>query len=88
MRRLSLVNLETLCWIARLGTFTAAAQRLNTTQPAVSKRVRELEQALRVQLFRRQGRKMELTIQGRDLVQRSQPLLNGLEDLVDRKSVV
>ena len=53
MRRLSLVNLETLCWIARLGTFTAAAQRLNTTQPAVSKRVRELEQALRVQLFRR-----------------------------------
>ena len=82
MRRLSLVNLETLCWIARLGTFTAAAQRLNTTQPAVSKRVRELEQALRVQLFRRQGRKMELTIQGRDLVQRSQPLLNGLEDLV------
>jgi len=82
MRRLSLVNLETLCWIARLGTFTAAAQRLNTTQPAISKRVKELEQALRVTLFHRQGRKMELTIQGRDLVQRSQPLLERLEDVV------
>ena len=82
MRRLSLVNLETLCWIARLGTFTAAAQRLNTTQPAISKRVKELEQALRVRLFHRQGRKMELTIQGRDLVQRSQPLLERLEDVV------
>ena len=46
MRRLSLTNLETLCWIARLGTFTAAAERLNTTQPAVSNRVKELEQAI------------------------------------------
>lgn len=82
MRRLSLTNLETLCWIARLGTFTAAAERLHTTQPAVSSRVRELEQALGVRLFHRQGRKMELTIQGRDLVQRSQPLLNRLEDVV------
>lgn len=82
MRRPTLINLETLCWIARLGTFTAAAQRLNTTQPAVSKRIKDLEQALGVRLFHRQGRKMELTIQGRDLVQRSQPLLNRLEDVV------
>ena len=82
MRRLSLTNLETLCWIARLGSFTAAAQRLNTTQPAISGRVRELEQSLRVQLFRRQGRKMELTILGRELVERSQPLIDRLEDVV------
>ena len=82
MRRLSLTNLETLCWIARLGTFTAAAERLHTSQPAISNRVKELEQALGVRLFHRQGRKMELTIQGRDLVQRSQPLLNRLEDVV------
>lgn len=82
MRRLSLTNLETLCWIARLGTFTAAAQQLNTTQPAISARVRELEQSLRVKLFHRQGRRMELTILGRELVERSQPLLNRLEDVV------
>ena len=82
MRRLSLTNLETLCWIARLGSFTAAAQRMNTTQPAISGRVRELEQSLRVKLFHRQGRKMELTILGRDLVERAQPLLNQIEDVV------
>lgn len=82
MRRLSLTNLETLCWIARLGTFTAAAQRLNTTQPAISSRVKELEQALRVKLFHRQGRRMELTSLGRELVERSQPLLHRLEDVV------
>lgn len=82
MSRLSLVNLETLCWIARLGTFTAAAQRLNTTQPAISNRVRELEHRLGVRLFQRRGRKMELTIQGRHLVDQAQPLLLRLEDLV------
>ena len=82
MRRLSLTNLETLCWFARLGSFTAAAQRMNTTQPAISGRVKELEQSLRVKLFHRQGRRMELTILGRELVERAQPLLNRLEDVV------
>lgn len=82
MSRVTLINLETLCTIARLGSFTAAADRLNATQPAISKRVRDLEQALGVPLFRRQGRRMELTIQGRELVQRAQPLLSGLEEVV------
>ena len=82
MNRISLTNLETLCSIARLGSFTAAALRLNTTQPAISQRVKELEQSLGVRLFHRQGRRMELTIQGRDLVERAEPLLNRLEDVV------
>jgi DNA-binding transcriptional LysR family regulator len=82
MRRLSLTNLETLCWIARLGSFTATADRLNTTQPAISGRVKELEQALGVALFQRRGRRMELTIRGRELVERAQPLLNQIEDVV------
>ena len=81
MSRVTIVNLETLCWIARLGTFTAAAEHLNTTQPAISKRVKDLEDALGVGLFHRQGRRMELTIQGRDLVERAQPLLTRLKDV-------
>lgn len=80
MKRISLTNLETLCWIARLGSFSAAADRLNTTQPAISGRVRDLEQSLNVRLFQRQGRRMALTSQGRELVERAQPLLNRLED--------
>lgn len=81
MRRLSLTNLETLCWIARLGTFTAAARRLHTTQPTISGRVRELEESLGVPLFQRRGRNSELTIQGRELVQRAEPVLRKIEDL-------
>lgn len=82
MRKPSLTNLETLCWIARLGSFTAAAQRLNTTQPAISRRVRELEDQFGVALFQRQGRRMELTVKARDLVKRAQPLLGQLDNLV------
>lgn len=82
MPKPNLTHLETLCWIARLGSFSAAAERLHTTQPAISRRIKELEKSLRISLFHRQGRKMELTIQGRDLVARAQPLLSGLDDVV------
>ena len=82
MRRLSLTNLETLSWIARLGSITAAAERLTATQPAISGRVRELEESLEVKLFQRRGRRMELTIQGRELVERAQPLIARIEEVI------
>src|SRR5690606_36928179 len=68
INRVSLYHLETLLWIDRLGTFSAAAERLNTTQPTVSARMRELEQRLGTALFRREGRAMSLTAAGRKLV--------------------
>ncbi|BBD98759.1 LysR family transcriptional regulator [Sphingobium amiense] len=74
INRIAFYHLETLFWIARLGTFAAAAARLNTTQPAISARVRELESHLGTALFRREGRSMALTPAGRELVRESEPL--------------
>jgi len=79
MRKLAIYHLETLLWIARLGTFRAAAERLNTTQPAISARVREIESQLGVEIFRREGRGVVLTARGRQLVQDCEPLLAGFE---------
>jgi len=79
MKRIALFHLETLMWIDRLGTFAGAAQRLNTTQPAISARVREIEEQLGVSLFQRDGRRMVLTARGRRLVQDCEPLRQGLE---------
>ncbi|WP_374412205.1 LysR family transcriptional regulator [Novosphingobium colocasiae] len=79
MKRIAIYHLETLLMIARLGTFRAAAERLNTTQPAISARVREVELQLGVQLFRREGRRMVLTTRGRQLVQACEPHWAGLE---------
>ncbi|NMM39200.1 MAG: LysR family transcriptional regulator [Glaciimonas sp.] len=82
MNRIALYHLETLLWIARLGTFSAAAERLNTTQPSVSARIRELESHVGVKLFQREGRRMMLTIRGRQLAQQCEPLWNDLKTML------
>lgn len=81
MKNLSLTSLELACWIAKLGSFTAAAERLHTTQPAVSARVRELEDIVGQKLFMRQGRGVELTIEGREFIRGAEKLLAQLEEL-------
>lgn len=60
----NLKQLEALYWAGRLGSFQAAANRLHTTQSAISKRIAELEEALGRQLFDRTRRKAQLTPAG------------------------
>lgn len=86
MRRLSLYHLETLLWISRLGTFAAAAERLNTTQPAISARVRELESQIGYPIFQRAGRTMALTVRGRELVRDCEPLWSAIERTLAQSS--
>ncbi|MEB2400355.1 MAG: LysR family transcriptional regulator [Alcaligenaceae bacterium] len=79
----SLVNIETALWVSRLGSFSAVARKLHTTQPAISLRIKELESSLGIQLFERQGRKMETTLVGRAFISRIHPLLDSLNDLLE-----
>lgn len=53
---------------ARLGSFTRAAEELAVTQSAVSQRVRKLEELLDVKLFIRRHRAIDLTPEGRELL--------------------
>jgi DNA-binding transcriptional LysR family regulator len=82
MKRIALYHFETLLWISRLGTFRAAAERMNTSQPAISARVREIEEQLGIAIFQRQGRNMVLTARGRRLVQECEPLWAGFEKVL------
>lgn len=84
INRIGLYHIETLLWIDRLGTFAAAAERLNTTQPTISARVRELEAHLGARLFRREGRTMSFTPAGRQLVRDCGPLWGDLQDVLLR----
>jgi len=52
---------------ARQESFTRAAEELHLTQSAISRQVRELEQAIGTDLFRRVGRRVVLTDAGRNL---------------------
>ncbi len=53
---------------ARLGSFTLAAEELSVTQSAISQRVRKLEDMLGKALFERRHRTIELTDDGRELL--------------------
>jgi len=64
MFRFSLAQLEALLAISKQGSFQAAAAQLNITQPTISLRIRELENALGVQLFERNGRSMRPSVDG------------------------
>jgi DNA-binding transcriptional LysR family regulator len=79
MTCLNLTNFETVCCIARMGTFSAAAIRLNASQPAITARVRELESMVGIPFFQKRGRRMELTAQGRDFIRRVEPLVRRID---------
>lgn len=60
----SLGALRAFALVAETGSLTAAAARLNVTQPAVSRRLRELEAELGVALVRRGANALGLTEEG------------------------
>jgi len=67
--------------VARHGSFSGAAEALFVTQPAISKRVKALEEELATALFDRIGRKTSLTEAGRALLPRAKQLLDEAEDM-------
>ncbi|WP_311258471.1 LysR family transcriptional regulator [Microbacterium sp. WCS2018Hpa-9] len=64
--------------VARLGSVTAAANSLHITQPAVSKKIAQLEHSLGAALFRRMHTGMALTASGATLFSISTSVLEAL----------
>lgn len=64
--------------VAEDGSLTRAGRRLNVTQPALSRHLRDLEERLRVTLFSRTGRRMVLTSAGEQLRTRARDVLDAL----------
>ncbi len=69
MRSLNLDQLKALGEVVRLGSFSAAARRLNLSQPAVSLQIRELEGRMGVRLVERMGKRAFATEAGRALIE-------------------
>jgi DNA-binding transcriptional LysR family regulator len=77
----SLDQLEALVWIARLGSFRAAARRLNVSQPAVSGRIRELERQTGVTIIDRARSRRRVTRRGMEIVRFAERMMQLNEDL-------
>jgi DNA-binding transcriptional LysR family regulator len=73
-------DLQAFVAVVESGSFTAAADRLDTAKSAISRRIAALEERLGVQLLRRTTRRLNLTETGRSFYEHSARILADLEE--------
>ncbi|TWU03626.1 LysR family transcriptional regulator [Neorhodopirellula pilleata] len=66
--------------VAETRNFTRAAERLNVSQPALSRSIQRLEEEIGQPLFDRKPRSVDLTDAGQLFLKRAQQILLSLED--------
>jgi len=70
--------------VADEGSFTAAAARLHTVQPSLSRQIRDLEEHVGTRLFERTSRRVALTPAGRVFLEEARLVLEQSERMLDR----
>ncbi len=83
LQQVDLNQLYTFRVVIDAGGIGAAAVRLGRTQPAISARIKQLEQQLGVDLFERVGRGIRLTARGEAIARELDGVLNGVVRLMD-----
>ncbi len=78
--KMTLDEIETFLCIAQLGSFTEASRRLGRSQPAISRRIHQLEESLGAPLFERLGRRVSLTEAGETLLPHAEMALAAARD--------
>lgn len=78
---MELYQLRTFVTVAETANLTQAAERLFTSQPAVSAHIKALEEELEIKLFDRTPKGMRLTEKGISLREKAQAVLNAGNDL-------
>ena len=78
---MTLRHLQIFRAVCDCGSITAAADRLNVTQPSVSMAIRELEVFYQTRLFDRINRKIYLTEAGTMLRQYTDTMLDQYDDM-------
>ena len=87
MRHIDLLNINLnqiriFLTVVEFGGFTAAAKKLNMTQPMISKTIAHLEQELGLCLILRGSRKFQVTPAGMNLYEEWKDLIRSFEDSV------
>jgi len=77
-------QLEAVFWVVQLGGFAQAANKLHTTQSAVSKRVQELESLFETPLFDRSLRSARLTEKGEEMFLLAKRLIDQRDAAVEQ----
>ena len=81
---MTLHQLKVFTTVAKIKSFTQAAERLGVRQPSVSLVIKDLEQDLQVRLFEKLGHKINLTAAGDLLMEDAQAILSKAEGLKEK----
>jgi len=79
--KFSLRQIEVLVAIGRESSVSRAAETLSMTQSATSMALAELEKQFNTRLFDRQGKRLQLNTEGRELLPRAMELLDRAQEL-------
>ncbi len=80
MKNATLRQLKVFETVARLSSFSRAAEELHLSQPAVSTQVRKLEQHAGLPLFEQLGKKIFLTAAGGELLHHSRVIIRQFQE--------
>jgi DNA-binding transcriptional LysR family regulator len=83
MRGLNPDHLRAFADVIERGSFSAAAEHLNLTQPAVSLQVKQLEQRLGLRLIERVGRRVTPTAAGTELLAHVRRIEGAIADALE-----
>ena len=75
---------EVLEAVVQLGSFAAAAKKMNRSQSTISYAISRLQEQFQVPLLEMKGRKAQLTVAGKALLADVEPLLTGFRALEQR----
>lgn len=74
--------------VVKYGTIRGAANHLYISEPTISQQLHELQKEIGIALFERQGRKISLTSEGRQILPLVQEILASINDLENNISEI
>lgn len=75
-------QLQTLVAVAKIGSFSKAAESLKVTQSAISQSIKNIEGRIGVKIFKRAGKKVVLTLEGEKLFHMGNLFISQMEDVL------
>lgn len=81
LSRMTLDQLQILITVAEMGSFSAAARKLNRVQSAISQSIQSLEEALQLKLFDRSQKLPRLTNAGKAILADAKRIVSGANAL-------
>jgi DNA-binding transcriptional LysR family regulator len=74
-------DLKIFMWVARLSSFTKAADQLQQPRATISNAIQRLEDRLGARLLQRTTRRVQVTREGEELLERCERLLDDLDEI-------